>query len=144
MTDGRFYKGLGLTTLVAVGGAAGLHALMDLDYALGLTVTAIVVLALACVGMFYAGRWAAGHRNKFMFNNVFLGLTMVKMFGAGIAVVVFALVAEPVNKLFVLPFFLVYLIFSVYEVYTLVVVARRTPGVAAEGDETESSPDTSV
>ena len=67
--------------------------------------------------MYYSGRNSARSENKNDFTNVVLGFTVGKMLLAILAVYAYIQLAAPEGKLFVLPFFGVYLIFTAFETY---------------------------
>jgi hypothetical protein len=52
-----------------------------------------------------------------------MGITMVKLFLCGGTMVAYVVLAEPENKLFVVPFFLSYLVYTSLEVMVLVKLA---------------------
>ena len=72
---------------------------------------------LFCTLMYFAGHRAAHSRNKNDFTNTFLGFTAGKMFMTVIIVYVYLQIAKPEDKLFILPFFGIYLIYTIFEVY---------------------------
>lgn len=120
----RFFRGLAVTVGLAAAVCAVFHLTLPIDYALPLTIGSTVLLTAVCVGLYYGGRWAADHESKFMFNNVFLGGTMVKMFVWGGLLAAYIVLAGAPNKWFVLPAFAGYLIFTVYEIVFLMRLAR--------------------
>lgn len=128
MTYPRFFFLLAVFTVVAMLAAAASHYLLAIDYALPLTVGTIVLFSLFCVGLFWISHRTAGAENKFLFTNVFMGATMLKMFLCGGIIAAYALLAEPENKLFVVPFFLSYLIYTLLEIVFLVKLAGITGG----------------
>lgn len=123
MTDSRFYSLLGISSLVAIAGAAACHLLLALDYAIPLTAGATIGLLLFSIAIYFVGKRTAIAENKYLFGNAFMGITVLKLFLCGGAMVGYILLANPENKLFVIPFFLVYLVFTVLEVIVLVRLA---------------------
>jgi hypothetical protein len=119
MTTSRFFFLLGLVTLVAVLGVVGCHLLLPLDYALPFSVATGVLFVLICTALFFLGRRSAGAENKMLFSNVFLGATLVKMLLCGVLVVGYAILGEPESKLFIVPFFWLYAVYTAFEVYFL-------------------------
>lgn len=129
MTYPRFFSYLAVFTLVAIFAAAASHYLLAIDYALPLTVGTIFLFILFCVGLFWISSRTAGADNKFLFTNVFMVATMLKLFLCGGIIAAYAILAEPENKLFVVPFFLSYLIYTTLEIVFLVKLAGITDGV---------------
>lgn len=126
MTYNRFFTLLGLFTLVAGLSASISHYLLPIGYALPFTMATIVLFIAFCVALFYLGKRTAGAKNKMLFTNVFMGVTMLKMFLCGGMIGAYAYLAAPENKLFVVPFFLSYMIFTLLEIIFLVKLARVT------------------
>jgi hypothetical protein len=123
MTNSRFYSLLGIFSLVAILAAAACHYWLPLDYALPLTIGTIVGLLLLTVVIFLISKRTAAAENKHLFGNAFMGITMVKLFLCGGTMVAYVVLAEPENKLFVVPFFLSYLVYTSLEVMVLVKLA---------------------
>ncbi|MCB0636275.1 MAG: hypothetical protein KDC54_06640 [Lewinella sp.] len=80
--------------------------------------------ALLSVLLFWAGKRAAMSSNKNDFTSTVLGATMGKMFLAVIIIYAYIQLAEPTDKLFVLPFLGVYLVYTIFEVYFMMRLGR--------------------
>jgi F0F1-type ATP synthase assembly protein I len=119
MPTPRFLTLLALVTLVAAIGVAACHLLLNLDYALGFSIGTAVLFIAICTALFFLGRRSAGAENKMLFSNVFLGATLVKMLVCGMLVVGYAILGEPESKLFIVPFFWLYGVYTAFEVYFL-------------------------
>ncbi|MTB50185.1 hypothetical protein [Lewinella sp. W8] len=136
MTYPRFFQLFAAAALIAAGGALTCHALLPLDYAVPLTVGIFILLSLLSLGIFWVGKRTAAAKNKFLFGNAFLGITMVKLFLCGGVAAAYILLGAPENKLFIIPFFLIYLTFTLLEVVALVKIAAETPPPStATGEE---------
>jgi hypothetical protein len=127
MTDARFYTLLALFSAGAAAAAAAAHFLLPIGYALPLTFGSIVMFIIITLVMYYAGKRTAGSENKFLFTNVFMGVTMLKFFLCGGTIAAYALLAAPENKLFVVPFFSSYLIYTALEIVFLLKLSGMTP-----------------
>lgn len=138
MTYPRFFQLLALCTACAVAGAVLAHYLLPIAYALPFTVMTIVFYILFCLGLFFLGKRTAGAENKMLFTNVFMGVTMVKMFASGGMIAAYALLATPENKLFVVPFFVSYLLYTLLEIIFLMKLARVTAPQATETTASEA------
>ncbi len=110
----------------------GLHRLPALadDYPLGV-VSLLFFVALSAV-MFFLGRYTARLANRNMFTNVILGFTMLKMILSAVIVLGYWFLVEPASKLFVLPFFLVYLVYTCFEIYFMIRLSRLPAGTGGE------------
>lgn len=126
MTFQRFYTLLAIFTAVAVAVVGVAHLLLPIGYAVPLTVGSILLFIAITVGMFYAGKYTAGAENKFLFTNAFMGITMLKLFLCGGIILTYALLGEPENKFFIVPFFLTYVTYTVLEIIFLLKVAGET------------------
>ncbi|THH40350.1 hypothetical protein [Neolewinella litorea] len=128
MLTSRFLTLLTGVTLLAVAGVALSHLLLPIGYALPFTITTLVVFILLCLAIFFLGRRSAGAENRLLFSNVFLASTVMKMFICGALVVGYVVLGEPESKLFIVPFFWLYLVYTGFEVYFLMklsaIVAR--------------------
>ena len=115
----RFLTLLAAVSLLAVAGAALGHFLLPIGYALPFTVVTVVLFLVICVALFFVGRRSAGAENRMLFGNVFLGATMLKMLLCGMLVVGYVILGRPESKLFIIPFFWSYLVYTGFEVYFL-------------------------
>lgn len=127
MATSRFWLLLAGVTGVAALGLLAFHLLLPLDYAVPFSVLTTLLFLFITIVLYFLGRRSAGARNKMLFGNVFLGLTMFKMLLCGMLVVGFALLFAPTNKLFVLPFFWLYIVYTSYEVYFLMKLSAVVP-----------------
>lgn len=132
MTDARFYTLFALFTAGAIGAAAVAHLLLPIAYALPLTIGAILMFVVITLVMYYAGKRTADAENKFLFTNVFMGVTMLKFFLCGGTIAAYALLAAPENKLFVIPFFSSYLIYTALEIVFLLKLSGMTTAKTKE------------
>ncbi|MEM9835522.1 MAG: hypothetical protein AAF828_03415 [Bacteroidota bacterium] len=126
MTDRQFWIGLIVTSALAGLLTAGLHLFPRLSADWPLSIISVALFFLLSVLVFFLGRRTARSDNKFAFNNLVMGVTISKMFLSGGVIAAYALLAKPTDKIFVLPFFLIYLLFTAYEVYVLMKMARET------------------
>ncbi len=75
--------------------------------------------------MFLMGTNAAKSSNKNDFTNAALGFTAGKMFFSLIMIVMYSKLMEPESKLFILPFFLVYIIYTAFETYFMMRIGKE-------------------
>ena len=73
---------------------------------------------------FWYGRMASRSANKHQFTNAFMGLTMAKMLFSLMIIVGYFFLAKPTDKLFIVPFFGIYLIYTVFETALLMKLGR--------------------
>lgn len=132
MTNARFFTLLGIFTAVAATMALTCHLFLPINYAIPLTVVVILLFIGLCVGLFFLGKRTVASENKYLFTNVFMGVTMLKLFLCGGLIGAYVLLGEPENKLFVVPFFLSYLIYTGLEVMFLIKLAAQTNTTAEQ------------
>ncbi|OAV42717.1 hypothetical protein [Lewinella sp. 4G2] len=125
MTYPQFFLYLAITTAVAAGLAALAHSFLSISFAWPLTVGIIVLMCLISVALFFLGKRTAGAENKFLFSNVFMGATMIKMFACGGIIAAYIFLAKPPGKFFIVPFFTTYFTFTLLEIIFLVILARE-------------------
>ena len=79
----------------------------------------LLLFLMISVVMYFTGRWGVNNDNK----NTFIGLMYAymggKMFLSVVLIMLYYFYVEPDSKLFILPFFVVYLIFTIFESYFL-------------------------
>jgi|AntRauTorckE5430_2_1112549.scaffolds.fasta_scaffold19852_2 uncharacterized membrane protein YfcA len=78
----------------------------------------ILFVAISMV-MFFSGRWGAAHENKGLFISLMYIYMGFKMLLSIMLIMLYYLYAEPESNLFILPFFTVYFIFTIFESYFL-------------------------
>ncbi|MEM7575742.1 MAG: hypothetical protein AAF433_22755 [Bacteroidota bacterium] len=127
MNTTTFWRGLIITTLLSLILSFGLHSIDRLRPHWPLTVIAIVLFILLSLAMYYLGDRTAKATNRHLFTSVTMGFTFLKMMASAGLILVYALLFEPADKLFVLPFFLIYLLYSAFELIFMIKLARQ-PG----------------
>lgn len=132
MLNKKFWQQLGWLTLCTLLLVAALHAFPGLRPHWPLSALSILLFTGLSVLIFFFGKRAATATNKHLFTNLVMGFTLVKMLFSGFIIVAYTLLAAPGNKLFVLPFFLVYSIYTAFEVYIMVKLARYTEKASTE------------
>jgi len=82
---------------------------------------------LTAVLLFIVGKKLAVSENRNAFTLFVMGAVFVKMLLSMVVLVVYLNFAAPESKFFILPFFVVYLSFSVFETYFLMKIGRTQP-----------------
>ncbi len=83
-----------------------------------------VSFTLLTVVMFFVGRQSAQSSRKNDFINIAMGFIGGKVILAAMIIVLYSKLVEPESKLFVLPFFVVYLIYTSYETYFMMKLSK--------------------
>jgi len=124
MTNKAFLLQLGGVILITVAALLGLYQVPKLApyQVLGwISLGGFVFLSMV---MFFLGRSAANSSNKNTFTNTIMRFTMGKMKFAIMIVYAYLQMAAPTDKFFVIPFFLVYFIFTAFETYFMMKLGK--------------------
>lgn len=125
MTNQQFlFQLIIITGLCAVGLWGLMEGVPDLRAYQALGWISLVGFTALSGLMFWAGRKAALSKNKNDFTSAVLGFTMGKMFLAVIIIYAYMKLAQPADKLFVIPFFGVYVVYTVFETYFMMKLGR--------------------
>lgn len=119
-----FYIQLLILTLLVGLGLFFLNRLPQLQSHAVLSWLSLAFFTGLSVMMFYAGRNSAQSDNKNNFTNVVLGFTIGKMFFTIMVIYAYVQLVKPEGKLFVLPFFGIYLIFTAFETYFMMKLGK--------------------
>ena len=127
MQTKNFLIQLAGVTGLAIAVAFGLHQLPSLQGGEVLSSIAIVLFTFLSLLIFWRARVAATSSNRHSFTNVVMGSTMLKMLFSIAIIYAYIVLAEPASKLFVLPFFGIYIIYTVFEVYAMMQLSHTKP-----------------
>lgn len=122
-----FYRQLGIVALFT---AAALWLLNSFPLFAGhqlLYWMTFGVYLLITLLLFLIGRKLAGSSNRNSFTQFVMITVFAKMALTMAVLVVYLKMTEPGSKYFILPFFVVYLAFTIYETYMLMKVGRIKP-----------------
>ncbi len=125
---------VGLTLIVILLMAGVLFLFPDLGVHTGFSYSTIVIFFVFSLGAFLMGKAAVKSTNKYRFIQVLLLVIMGKIMISLLAILAYMKLTEPPDKRFVLPFILIYLIYTVFEVYYLEKVAKEEPEDAVQGN----------
>ena len=74
--------------------------------------------------MFFAGQTASKSRNKYLFGNVIISFVFLKMLlGLGV-ILAYKMLLKPETKAFIVPFFVVYFAFTIFETYFMLQLTK--------------------
>ncbi|MBK6932970.1 MAG: hypothetical protein IPH12_19710 [Saprospirales bacterium] len=91
----------------------------------GFAAGTVLLFALVCTGLFYAGRSAAASSAKTAFTNLISASVFGKMLLAVAVLFVYQQAAHPTNQWFVGIFLFVYVVYTVFEVWFMSGLARE-------------------
>jgi hypothetical protein len=85
----------------------------------------ISLFVIFCLVAFVLGKKSVKSTNKYRFIHILLMLIMGKMVLSLFLILTYVKLLTPPDKLFVIPFFLIYLVYTVFEIYFLEKVAKE-------------------
>jgi hypothetical protein len=124
VTAKAFYLQLALVTLIAAATAYGINTFPQFADVQPIAWISLAIFVLLSVVMYYAGRKAAFSDNKHDFTNVSLGVTIGKIFIAILFILGYNQLMQPDSRFFIIPFFLMYLIYTIFETYIMMKLGR--------------------
>ena len=77
--------------------------------------------------MYYMGIRTAASKDRNAFTRTVLGFTGVKMFLAIVMLVIYVEIVKPLSRHFLLPFFIIYFIYTIYETYFMMKLSHVKP-----------------
>jgi len=116
MSATQFYTFLVLLTAACSVGIIFLHRIALFQGHVVLSWISIGFFVLLTAAMYHMGYRAALSTNKHAFTNTFMGFMMGKLFFSAILILGYYYTIKPESKLFILPFFGIYFLYTVYEV----------------------------
>jgi len=96
-------------------------------------VSFIFFLSLSIL-MYFIGHYAAHSSNKNTFLQIVMASTFLKMFLCVGIVVVYSSIVKPETTLFVVPFLLVYIIFTIFETYVMMKLSYINPSKESKNE----------
>jgi hypothetical protein len=127
MTNRQFYVQLGILTIVILMLMAGLHLIPILQPYWDITIGSTLLFLVLSILAWHFGQKAAMSSNKNNFTSLVLGFIFGKMFLCVIFVLLYTKTVFPDTKFFLVPFFIIYLAYTVFETMTLTKLARIKP-----------------
>ena len=79
----------------------------------------IFFFSIISIAAYYFGQQTTDSDNKNDFSNMFIIITSFKLLFCMFMVWLYQIFTEPDDKLYVLPFFIIYIIFTIFEMYIL-------------------------
>jgi hypothetical protein len=76
------------------------------------------------IAMFLGGQKAAKSADKYIFSNLIMPFTFIKMMVSVMGLVIYKKMYHPETKFFLLPFFCVYFVFTIFETYFMVKLSK--------------------
>jgi len=124
MSQQQFFIQLALVSIVTAVGLYFLNGMEKLQGHDALSWGSLALFIALSLAMFFIGRRAAQSDNKNDFTNTVLGFTVGKLLLALMVLFSYMQLAEPDTRFFILPFFCVYLIYTIFETYFMMQLGR--------------------
>ncbi len=86
----------------------------------------ILFFVLVSVAMYFFAKMAAKSKNKYAFTNVNIGFTAGKLLLSTILILVYHQLAAPKDNFFIVPFFVVYLVYTAFETNFMLKLSRSS------------------
>lgn len=126
MSPQRFFKVLAAVTAGTAALLAILHLLVPAAREhWGLSIITLLVFILLNVGLFYAGKSTNRSTNRMAFSGLISASVFGKMVLALAMLFVYREVAQPTNQWFVAVFLLAYVVYTVFEVWFMTILAKE-------------------
>ena len=106
---------------------AGLHMIPILKPFWDITIGSVTLFILISVLAWHLGQKAAVSKNKNNFTALVLGFIFGKMFLCVIFILIYTRTVFPESKFFLVPFFIIYLAYTVFETMILTKLGRLKP-----------------
>lgn len=127
MTRNLFFLQLAVLTLAAATGLWFLLSLPSFQPFAVFSWCSLCLFFLLTIAMYFSGYSAAKSDNKNDFTTVAIGFSGGKIFLSAILILIFTELAKPESKLFILPFFGIYVLYTIFEVYFMMRLGRLKP-----------------
>lgn len=116
LQSSKFYLGLCVTSFVSAVSALYSAQLVDVERYNLLTYLTVITFAIISWLVYFLSERAASLKDKTLFVQIVMINTMMKMFASVLLVIGFYYVQKPDTTKFIIPFIVVYLIFTIFEV----------------------------
>lgn len=127
MTKGDFFSKLGFLSLTLGLMLFGLHQFPAFQPHYLLSWVSCIFFVVFSILIYAIGYKAANHEDKHLFTSVILGFVFGKMFLSILMLVIYHKIVQPTDNLFLAPFFIVYLVYTVFETYFMIKLGKIRP-----------------
>jgi hypothetical protein len=117
MKKSTFYIQLAIVTIISAGLVYMLNQFEETQPYSSLGWISLALFFFLSLLMYVFGYQSAMSKNKHAFTNTVVGFTAGKMFLSAMIIVLYNSLMEPPTKWFILPFFMIYLIYTIFETY---------------------------
>ncbi len=122
-----FFKQLIFVSLLTVLLLFTLHFNPDIAVHSQLSWASCMFYIVLSIFIFFFAYRAASSQNKNAFTVVIMGFVLAKMVLSVTFLIIFFQIVKPESRLFLVPFFVVYLIYTIFETYFMTKLAKMKP-----------------
>lgn len=126
MESSAFYKSLSLVTIILMVILLAISYLPPFKGILAISFVSLAFFIALSIIVFYLGNAAAKSPNKNRLTQLIMILVFVKLFCCLFIIIIYDRLFEPRTNFYVLPFILIYIVFTVFEVNMLSKANRLT------------------
>ena len=126
MSFKRFLTLLSITTIgIALVNFAAIFFIPNLKNHTGIAWWSLSLFIAISFLLYFLGTQAAKSENKLLFNNVIIASVFFKMMAAVVILVIYKKMYHPESNTFLIPFFIVYFLFSIFETYFMIKLSHQ-------------------
>lgn len=126
MRNSLFLKALGWTIIVTSTLLLLLRIIISFPFYFELSTAGLLVFTVLSFGVFYVGQRWAKNPNRYLYIHLVIYNLMAKLFVSFLLLAIFYKLAKPEKDLFVLPFLVIYLCFTIFETFFMSKQARES------------------
>ena len=129
MSKGDFFLKLGFLSLGLGIFLFTLHQIPAFQDHYRLSILSCLFFIFFSILIYVVGVLAARNSNKHLFTNVIIGFVFSKMLLSIVLVIAYHRLLEPSSNLFLIPFFIVYLVYTIFETYFMIKLGKMKPAI---------------
>ncbi|GJM32357.1 MAG: hypothetical protein DHS20C18_13580 [Saprospiraceae bacterium] len=124
MSKKQFFFQLGSLTLLTALGIALLNCFPKLESHIPLASLSLLFFTGLSIVMYFVGIWAIRSKNKNDFTSIVIFFITTKMLLSVVLVLVYFRYVQPTERLFVLSFLVIYLIYTIFETHFMMKISK--------------------
>ncbi len=125
MNRRKFYFLLGFVSLILCFVLIPMHISTALYDNIGFSIFCLLFFIILSIIVYQIGENIANSKNKNDFTRLIIGVIAFKMFAAVAIVLIYDKLFLPTSNLFILPFFIIYFCYSIFEYYILIKLGKQ-------------------
>jgi len=133
MTQTQFYRMLVLFSIPLFVILFWLHQIPLFRDSLNLSLICLVFFIALSIAVFYVSRRLSRHTNKYYMAHLIMALVFVKLFCCLLILIVYTKIFSPGNRAFIVPFIIIYLTYTIFEV---IIMTKSNKVVPQKGNQT--------